>query len=403
MDSLFDRVLVLKRIGNTYYLPTQPLMEVEVEGSDVAPYFTVRVLDHDMFRGVLTVKREFGHWDEKDFKTSVEVNSEALEGVGIKKVLFAPKGHQEVVRKGKVPQAPYPKRIPVENYVVNVPSPATTVNRQTIHEEYDLSAADIKIEYGKATFKRFVSKLMKEVSFEVYNNFFKIEHDPVKLYFFKVFNAKKVKVAIAIEMENDSVVGQRATSEKLEAIDEAMLEVVIDKYIKEEILEADSGIYALEEKAANILRLRGEHKEEQLQALLNQLFAPQKTKHYNHLSYLSSKHHHNHMKLMITGSPLSYMFLLHGGTHFFFIWEPYSSDVATYIWKLKSLETGELQEEIKGILEKVKWLKKGNKTGYIKKGDPWHQKIIHDYQLPGNGFRKWQDQLKVFLGLLENQ
>lgn len=400
MDSLNDMYLVLEKKDSKYYLPTIELIEVEVEGAVVAPYFAIRVKEFDNLSGILRVKLETDKCNEVSFQISTEKNSTVLEGVGIKKILFVTEEYLAVKRKFKFRKLPHQERMPIVSSVVPGPKPVSLIYREKMNEEYDLSAHDIKIEDGKATFKRYVPRLNKEVLFEVKNDFFKKEYDPVKNYFFKTFPAKKIKAAVFIEVEEGRIVNQTATSERLEAIDASILEFVIDKLIRDVILEADGDIYALEEKASDILVLGRDNKEGQMQALLNKLFVQEKTKHYNHLSYLSSKHLDSHMKLMLTGGPLSFMFLLKGLHYFFFIWEPYSSDEATYIWKLKTFDSQQLQEEIRNIHEKVKWLKKGHKKGFIKKEDPLHHKIIHDYQLQGNGFKKWQGQLKAYMDLI---
>lgn len=401
MDSLDDMFLVLKRSNNKYYLPTKALHEVEVEGSIVSPYVFIRVKEHDIANGILAIKIEGGHANEGFFQVSVLENWKKIEGFEIKKIVFALEEPKEPKQKF-VRRLRYPAHTPVVNAVKPEPTPIAFTYRDCVNEEFDLLAKDITIEDGKVTFKKYMHKLNRDVLYDVKNEFLKKEFDPIKHYFFKMLDLKKIKVCVTLEVEDGRIINQMAVCEKLAEIDAAMIETVVDELVKDVILESDGEIYALEEKASDMPGLQGDNKEEQLQALLNKLFVQEKTKHYSHLSYLSSKHLHSRMKLMLTGSPLSYMFLLQGASNFFFIWEPYRSDEATYIWKLKAFDELLVKEEIVKILEEVKWLKKGNKAGFIKGIDPWHMKIIHDYQGPGNGFKKWLGQLKKHLGLPED-
>lgn len=85
------------------------------------------------------------------------------------------------------------------------------------------------------------------------------------------------------------------------------------------------------------------------------------------------------------------------GNEYCFIWETYSTDEATYVWKLVSDSKLELENNFEHLVELVKSLRANNKMSYLKNKPENFKRIEHDYAGDDFGFKKWKSQLEEFL------
>jgi hypothetical protein len=95
-------------------------------------------------------------------------------------------------------------------------------------------------------------------------------------------------------------------------------------------------------------------------------------------------------RLRITGRPVSFIFVIKGKVHHYLVWETYETEEATYIWKLNSPDKKRQSEELKSLLDKIVWLRAGNKMSYIRSKPLNFRRIEHDYAGKDWGFEKWE-------------
>ena len=96
----------------------------------------------------------------------------------------------------------------------------------------------------------------------------------------------------------------------------------------------------------------------------------------------------------MTGKPISFIFLLSNGNGYSLIWETYSTEEATYVWKLECTNPQQLPSLIHPLVELIKWLRRSNKMSYIREKPDNFIRIEHDYSGEDMGFNKWRDCLE---------
>ena len=131
--------------------------------------------------------------------------------------------------------------------------------------------------------------------------------------------------------------------------------------------------------------------------LLDKLVTKDRTKHYFHLRFLSSKHLAELCSLRLTGQPLSFIFLMKDNNNYFVVWETYKTEEASFIWKMINKDIKVILYEVEKLVEKIKWLRNNNKLNYLKAKPTNFKRIEHEYSGDDFGFNKWRKQLEDFL------
>ncbi len=200
----------------------------------------------------------------------------------------------------------------------------------------------------------------------------------------------------AIQLE---IKEQSAFSSDIERINAEIIELVENYVIDESFLIPENEIGIFKNKEEEISNILGINLSEEQDWLWNKILIPNRTKHYYHLRYLSSKQAAHIANLRFTSSPKSFIFLIENENSFFLIWETYETSEATYIWKLESDIEDQLLIEIESLVTKIKLLKQGNKRTYLNTNPINFKKIEHDYNHEDFGFSKWEIQFKNFVGI----
>ncbi|MGN6400310.1 MAG: hypothetical protein ACTHMD_07650 [Flavisolibacter sp.] len=167
--------------------------------------------------------------------------------------------------------------------------------------------------------------------------------------------------------------------------------------MEDEFLLNDDEIIIPEDKLESAAKMLDKEEISETDWLLNKLITPEKTKHYNHLRFLSNKHISEKCQLRLTGKPLSFIFLLQKENSHFLIWETYKTEEATYVWKLIVSDEILFNTEVEKRIDKIKWLRKSNKLSYINSKPQYFKRIEHDYGGEDNGFKNWRQQLEEFM------
>lgn len=401
--EIINRLLVLKKQGATYLLPAIRKMEVQLIGYCPLNYPPLRILSFNPDLNELEVKIDGGEQNEKYYLISTEANSELLELLSITniKIIKPP-----LIRTS--PKFPDKKQYsrPLENFssynepVFDLELPLfnpITIEPRTSNSTIQLSINDIIIEDGRITFRHYAPEIKEKLKFEVINQNLTAKYDSIKNYFPKILGIKKFTVEITVKHLSGKLLEQSAVSSDILKINESIFDLVRDEIVNELFFESAVDIATTHEKInalPDVIKSKGLNNE---QEVLNYLFKSSKTKHHNHLRYLSSKHLHEISHISLTGRPLSFIFVIHDSNNNFIIWETYDTDEATYIWKLQSEFENIKKKEIPAILDRIVWLRKGHKEEYLKSKPTGFKKILHNYNLPGNGFKNWQDQVETFL------
>ncbi len=407
---IINRNIVIKREGNKLLLPTTQRKEVEAPtGSPTNTFALCRILSYDQNSGTLSLKLSYESVGDAHFKIAIEENSEILSPLFINTVVFNDLRSLSALPGKSTNTSTFIKKdLSYKESLSNREFAAVTSReenrrviakeKETINIQIGLSVNELKFLDGKVCFEYYINQFFRKVSFEILNPFLKKEFDSVKNYFLKVLKISKFAITIQVEHLDGKILTAISTSTHISLINVSLFELVEDLYISDHITNnGRDEIISLNEIALESAKNICSENLKDADWLLNKLIAPGKTKHYYHLRYLSSQHLSNTFNLHLTGKPLSFIFLLPVSSGFCLIWETYATHEATYIWKLENPDILKLASPIQEIIERIKWLRKSNKTAFLKTKPDNFIKIEHDYSGEDLGFKKWKTQLENFL------
>lgn len=407
---MLNRNIVIKKEGNKLLLPTVERKEIEIANKIPPNTFAMcRITAYDQNSGTLSLKLSYEAVGDSLFRIAIEENSELLSKLYITKIIFVDHSslsssstaaiktndfykkdlsYKERISKQEIAlittNEEYRWIVPKEKEIINIP--------------ILLSVNELKFLDGKTTFEYYIKHVSRNVTFEILNPFLKKEFDSVKNYFPKVLNISKFTATIELEYLDGRILSQTCTSPHISQINESLFELIEDLYISDHITNGvRDEIISLNEIALDSSEMICSEKIKDPEWLLNKLISPGKTKHYYHLRYLSDHHSSNTFNLRLTGKPLSFIFLLSTPTGFSLIWETYSTQEATYVWKLGNLNNSELSIPLQELIDCIKWLRANNKIAYVKTKPENFLRIEHDYSGEDLGFKKWKSQLEGFI------
>lgn len=278
--------------------------------------------------------------------------------------------------------------------------------RPTVRPVFDSFTIPIKkltFREGGVTFSRKISGIQQQIEFFIPNPVLKREFNAVKNYFINVLQTRKIQVNAEVEIVEDRVTKQSATSPEIERITEDTLRRINEKLVEGIINprgEIDSGhvLLKLEEL---ISAVTGEETDtgifyEEPQELLEDVIRKVETKHLNHLGYLSRKHLHNVTQLRFVLKPFSYVFLLESRLFYHLIWETHNTEEATYIWRM-SKDSNEVEQHMTRVEGIISTIKANRKSDYIRSAPDGFNRVIHDYSDPVAGFKKWKTEIEEIL------
>lgn len=409
---IIDRNIVLKREGNKLLLPTRQRKEIEASANIPARIFILcRIVSYDQNSGLLSLRFDPGIVGEAHYEISIETNSEDLLPLHITKADFVSlaSSHSFSSEPSKTSSFSKSYQPGWKNEIKEIkreteyrqPSPP---QKETNSFEIELPVKELKFSDGKVSFEHYIRRVLRKISFDVSNPFLKKEFDSIKNYFPRVLKIERFTIAIQLEFQDGKILSDLCTSPQISLIDDSIFEHIEDLYIEEHIINGDrDGVLSLDDIATESSKKTGLDNLNSTEWLLNKLIVPTRTKHYYHLRYLSDKHSSNAFNLKLTGKPLSFIFLLETPNGFCLIWETYSTQEATYVWKLVDVPMAQLDSHVEELIERIKWLRGNNKMTYLRTKPENFIKIEHDYSGEDMGFKKWKSQLEKFISNNDNK
>lgn len=392
-----NRNIALKREGDKLLLPTYERKEVIAPVGTVSrPYLMCRVISYDEATGTLRLALNSDILNAGSFEISTQENSDVLSPLFIKEIVFEKPSFNNIPfikRNYKDPD--YKARLIRESEV------KPTLPR-TINFSIERPVKELIFEDGRVVFSHYIQEVNKKVQFEIQHPFLKREHDSIKNYFPKALNRDTFSLSLEFKLLSGTVIDATCSSPHISMIDEKLFELVTEMYIDDHILNLPSDeVTTLNQLALELSKEIGSEELIDADTLLNKLITQERTKHYYHLRYLSDKHLSNILNLHMTGKPVSYIFLLQEKNDYYLVWETYSTDEATYVWRITEMETSKLHQVINKHIDLIKWLRDGHKLDYIKTKPDNFKRIEHDYSGKDLGFTKWESELVSFISLAE--
>lgn len=274
---------------------------------------------------------------------------------------------------------------------------------EELQHNFQFYIKDVRFHYGGVSFRHFVSSLNKRLDFTIINYYIREEFDAIKEYFIQIFSSNKIDVlAFITELDNGNYI-IRAHSTQIDSIDERMMKAIklewARKISSKKILipsgftplTMDNLFNSLENQDLGFSNLYNNEQE-----LFDDIITVSKSRHYNHLRYLSGQHLHQLMRLRFILKPFSFLFLLEGSTDYLLVWETLDTEEATYIWTIEKNRQS-LKLALANLPDILSLIKVQGKQAYLKSSGDNFIRIIHQYKKPMNGFVLWKDELENHL------
>ncbi|MBN8688618.1 MAG: hypothetical protein J0M10_16485 [Chitinophagales bacterium] len=407
-DMIVNRNIVVRRVGNSLILPSTKVIELEVDRNVFLPvkeFIMFRVVSYDENSGKLGLKINSDIVNEGAFWVSFEENSNILSTLNINSVEITnpPKRNTEFIQ----PISSITNISKIENKNIrenqtriweSIKTEQAPKQAQKAIITLQLPVKDLIFSNGKVSFEYYIEQIRRKSSFDIPHLFLKTEHDSIKNYFPNILKIKHFTISVEFEYLENRILNYSARSAEISLINELLFDQVEDLLIQDYIVNStDEEIYTLDEIASELSKKTGLDESHDGQRLLNKLFSKDKTKHYYHLRYLSDKHLTNIMTINLTAKPMSFIFLLPYQNNYCIVWETYSTNEATYAWKIDHKPQSQLMERIQEIVDRIKWLRNKNKMTYLRTKPENFMRIEHEYSGDDFGFKKWKSQIESFL------
>ena len=252
----------------------------------------------------------------------------------------------------------------------------------------------IKFLSGAVSFPIYIEALGMDITFEISNPDIRIEFEAIREYFSKALKKKLITVEIAISYNQEKIISATAKSEDIDNINSTMIDTIRFKFVKDEILKPppfiNRQLHTLDQlpSSANIIKMYATD-----MALIDDLLAIRKSKHFLQIKYLAVKHEASIIKIRFVLQPFSFLFLLTGENNHHIVWETLDTEEATYIW-----HTDKTKESLKQLIFQLEnvitVICKEGRQFYLEKDNHQFTRIIHDYSNPKKGFMAWKGMLE---------
>ncbi|MBI1227611.1 MAG: hypothetical protein GC192_20425 [Bacteroidetes bacterium] len=294
-----------------------------------------------------------------------------------------------------------PEREVNRNSYIETPRIERTPQKIIKNEILHIPIEEVRFHDGYVSINAFMSVLRKNLELKILNVFIRKEFDSIKNYIAKVLKVKKFKFEIKIHLTDNKIDEIQANCFEVSQINQSILEDVKFEFIKI-VTKSDSEIevkpYTFDELMEVAIGSNIDSKifYKNEQEFINDLLKNIDAKHYNSLLFLSGIHSFLIMKLKFFLKPFSYIFFVEAEHDYYFIWETYNTEEATYIWRINKGKH-QLENAVNYINDEIKNIKINGKRLFLKLADENFTRIYHDYSDANIGFLKWKNELEGFL------
>lgn len=396
--QLNDAVIALLQQEGNVFLGWEYGIPV-ASASGYTPGQLYRVIDYDERGGVLHLKPE-GKAASDAHRVTFDKYGSMFTAMGVKSIeITSPykqiklaTGYSQPIspekrdrRPAYSPPPPPPPRWS-EPPPIEPPKPRSDRFTETLN--FDMREAEF--DEGTISFTVKVKSIFKqEVRVTIQNPAVRKYFDAIKNYIWKLFGSKKTACTITFDRVDGKWIAVSVDSCELLHLDGSILQQIHDLWVQEVLLSGDrEDILPLDDLVEPVT-----DETTTTDTIWAELVQEAKTKHYHHIEFLAERQDIDLQKLSITGKPVSFVFVIREAGSIFLIWETYSTEEATYIWKI----TG--AEEIPKKFALIEGMRKGKRMLYRNKKEKGFSFIDHEYQLPMKGFHKWKEKLEDIIQL----
>lgn len=131
----------------------------------------------------------------------------------------------------------------------------------------------------------------------------------------------------------------------------------------------------------------------------NTLLTGKKTKHTEHLRYLSKIHSKKITRLRFSKNPISFLFYVGDKNNYHLVWETFEAKLGTYIWSFYDSPHKQegFKQSVTSIEKTINEICTIGRREYLQSSPDNFRRIIHDYN--DSGFLRWKNELNSILDL----
>lgn len=278
-------------------------------------------------------------------------------------------------------------------------TPVRAPVKRIYNEPFSVAIKDVKFLSGKVAFEKKIQQLGKSIKFEILNENIIEQYDAIKNYFANVLKTKRIQVVPTIITVDGAIESTSAVSVEIEKIDQALIEEVkfeVVKGARKKEVPGDEQLFTKDEYLAAFVDEEAQQLFKDDNEFFENLLENSKTKHHNHLMFLSSKHKHDLQKLRFVHNPFSFVFLLQGSVKFHIVWETLDTAEATYIWTFDN-DQNNLPEVLASTNNTIGLILREGKNEYISQHKENFNRVFHDYSDLQHGFKHWKEEIEIII------
>ena len=365
--------------GNTLSIKDLDLPD-SIERIKDGTFWFVRILKHDQESESLFCEiMDYEYAKKKDMQIDqqfITIRQIRFRSLDTSKLLKNAIIKRNGTNKARNPNVPLKTETPVEVIAETIKVPIST----------------LEFNYGFIRFSYFSQQLFRQLVLDIPNQDIRPEFEVLKSYFAKVLKSKKVSVGVRIEIQNDNIISQQATSFDLERINQEIIEGVKFNFVMKDVLKRKSGsndLLNLNECLNQEESKPSLYKSEQ--EFIDDLLKWKNVKHFHQLKYLAQQHDISVMKIRFLLMPFSFAFIISGEKQFHIVLETLDTEEATYIWHFDR-EAENFIEHIRKIDSAITQLRSEGRQAYLDSKPENFSRILHDYSDPKKGFVLWKGQ-----------
>ena len=240
------------------------------------------------------------------------------------------------------------------------------------------------------------------------NTLIRKEFGSISNYLIKALGTQHALFDVLVEKKIDqrgkihSVRVENATSKEIDRIDSSIIEDVKCEFSVDAIFDRKTKIKAphtprtFDELIGDLLGNKTDENNPTSEVFMERAFKFKDAKHHFQLKYLSDKHLGKIFKLRFTVSPFAFLFLVEGKQKFFFVFETFNDELATYIWECeKNKDT--LKTKFKEVENLMASFEETNRQKYLETEPNGFYRIYHNYINEVDGFNRWKDDFEKIL------
>jgi len=236
----------------------------------------------------------------------------------------------------------------------------------------------------------------------IQNHFFSPKLNCIRPYLTRALGGKPIKVQAVVRVCNGAVTIEKAESRDLNRISLELLGEVRFHFLKGELKKWSNKKKCITTADRFFSKISDAGFGDSDVDFMTDIVRAKKTKHSEHIEYLSTLHVADQIRLRLIRAPFSFLFFIPGESKCCFVWETLDGTDATYIWELRPLayylngKRSELKKSLDEVERAIDLIHASGRNDFLNAPHDRFMRVFHDYKNK-NGFEKWKEEMEQLL------